>query len=571
MLLQPLINIAEICAKKNVTQVVISPGSRSAALTLAFARHPHIETYVIPDERTAGFIAIGMALASHKPVALICTSGTAASNYAPAITEAFFQEVPLVVFTADRPQEWINQYDGQTVFQQELFGKHVKRAYQLPADYTHPDATWFIERSLNEAINCCQISPQAPVHINVPIREPFYPTSTEVFEYDSNVRIIDRVDVIPQLSSDTWRQLLAIWKNSDRIMVAAGQQTLDSNLGKTLQSLQDEFGVLVVGDVISNLHGSFISKQDLFLQNKQLHTLLQPDLLITFGKSFISKNIKLFLRNNKPRYHWHIGLSENLIDTFQTLTHQIPTTASCFFTKLLEDIDFQAFREGDELAEKEADYLATWQQADLKASKVLFQTIGETTIFTELSVVQSLFEQLPNNCQLHLANSMSVRYANFVGINPNKQIEVFANRGTSGIDGCLSTAVGAALNTDRPVFLLIGDVAFFYDRNALWHPHLPNNLHIILLNNSGGEIFSMIDGPRQQPELQQYFQTQHHTTALRTAQDAGLSYYHCNSLENFQAVLPVFLQEKESNLLEIQTNITDNQALWELVKKKLQD
>lgn len=191
MSLQPVYDIAEICAKKGITHAVISPGSRSAALTLAFVRHPSIKTFIIPDERSAGFIALGMAQQLRKPVVTICTSGTAVYNLGPAIAEAFFQQVPLVVLTADRPPEWVAQQDGQTIFQRNIFGAHVKQSYELPVSRQHPDEAWHVNRIINEAVNLSLDLPPGPVHINAPFREPFYPASSgEIIRYSSDVRTI---------------------------------------------------------------------------------------------------------------------------------------------------------------------------------------------------------------------------------------------------------------------------------------------------------------------------------------------------------------------------------------------
>ncbi|HAO50082.1 MAG TPA: 2-succinyl-5-enolpyruvyl-6-hydroxy-3-cyclohexene-1-carboxylic-acid synthase, partial [Runella sp.] len=347
MILQSINNIAELCARKGVQNVVISPGSRSAALTLAFARHRSIKTKVIPDERVAGFVGMGMAQYSGQTVALVCTSGSAAYNLAPAVVEAFFQEIPLLVLTADRPKEWIHQQDGQTIYQNELYGKHVKKSFELPADYAHPDTNWYIERVLNEAINLSQTYPKGPVHVNVPIREPFYPTANEKITYDRNVRLVERLATQPTLSPETWHRLQEEFENTPRVLIAVGQLPPQSALWKILKEFSEEMGVPVLGDIISNIPAddAFVRHHDVCLRPKNHEQLadLQPDLLITVGDSFISKNLKLFLRKFAPARHWHIKPTEQLIDTFQTLSLQVPVEPVYFFQKLLEDIDYQQF------------------------------------------------------------------------------------------------------------------------------------------------------------------------------------------------------------------------------------
>jgi 2-succinyl-5-enolpyruvyl-6-hydroxy-3-cyclohexene-1-carboxylate synthase len=572
MILQPIIDIAEICAQKGVTNVVISPGSRSAALTLAFARHPDIHTVVVPDERVAGFVALGMAQQLGGTVALICTSGSAAYNLSPAVVEAFFQEISLLVFTADRPKEWTGQQDGQTMYQTELYGKHVKKSFELPADYAHADSVWFIERTINEAINLAHSLPQGPVHVNVPIREPFYPTVDEKFDYNKQVKIVERLDSQAILNTGTWHRLQAEWGSAERIVVAVGQMQPNLALMKTLQSLSENMGVVVLGDVIGNVpnNDQFVTSHDVFLgsQDAALFKKLQPDLLVTIGNSFLSKNLKTFVRQHKPAKHWHVKTSEALVDAFQTLTTIIPVSPDYFFSKLLEDLDYQQFVQNDSEDDERFDYQQFWLQTDREAKRKLHGFLKYEPRWNEFGVVANVLENLPQNTVLHLANSMAVRYANLVGVSENTQ--VWANRGVSGIDGCTSTAVGAALQTDKMVFLLTGDIAFFYDRNALWLSHVPKNLRIVLLNNSGGNIFRLIDGPSAQPELEQYFEFRHHTTAQRTTEDAHIGYDSITEQSDFQTIWTKFIQnDHQAKLLEIFTDPVANGEVFADYRKAM--
>jgi len=572
MLIQSINNIAEICARKGVQQVVISPGSRSAALTLAFARHLGIATKVIADERAAGFVALGMAQYSAQTVALVCTSGSAGYNLAPAVVEAYFQGIPLLIFTADRPKEWIHQQDGQTIYQNELYGKHVKKAFELPADYTHPDARWYTERVLNEAINLSQLAPCGPVHVNVPIREPFYPTANEEITYDHHVKLVERLPTQATLATDTWHALQGEFENAERVLIAVGQMPPNAPLWAILKELSEEQEVVVVADVIANVppDAVFVRQHDVFLKakNESLLAALRPDLLITLGDSFISKNLKLFLRKHPPARHWHVQDTDLLIDTFQTITTQIPVVPTYFFRKLLEDLDYQQFVQNDSDDTDRAAYRQNWLKAESQAKRALNHFLRHQTRWNEFEQVQQVVEQLPENCVLHLANSMPVRYVNLLGL--SQGAEVFANRGTSGIDGCTSTAVGAALMTNKLVFLLTGDVAFFYDRNALWHPHLPKNLRIVLFNNGGGNIFRLIDGPSAQPELEQYFETRHANNALRTTEDAGLAYQKLNEGDHFEEIWDHFLtQNDKAKLLEIFTDPVLNSQVFEAYRQEV--
>jgi len=561
-ILQPIINIAEILVTKNVTDAVISPGSRNAPLTIALARHPQINALSVSDERSAAFIAMGMAQVKNKPVAICCTSGSAAYNYAPAVAEAFFQEIPLIVLTADRPTEWIHQHDGQTIYQENIYGKHVKASYQVGADYSHPDARWHIERVMNEAINTANTFPKGPVHINIPLREPFYPSAEEqvVFERPRNIR---QHSSKASMSQETWEELLAQVEDYSKVMVIAGQDATNPEVNQALKGLQEEFGFVVVGDLIANTKGEFIANHDLYLG--QLDDSYAPELLITFGKSVISKSLKQYIRKHKPEAHWHVQSSTHVIDTYQSLTDIVSIAPEDFFKELLESLDLRAYKMGDE--EKSFAYQEQWFNLERKSSRYIHQVLSRTDTWNEFTTYYKVMENIPAGSQLHLANSMAVRYANYLHLSNINEVEVFANRGTSGIDGCVSTAVGAALATEAQVYLLVGDVAFFYDRNALWNNFLPSNLTIILENNSGGGIFRMIDGPSQQPELEPFFETAQKMKAKLTAEESNMEYLSATNFEQLENILTTIPQKStRARLFEIHTNSVENTAFFKKFK-----
>jgi 2-succinyl-5-enolpyruvyl-6-hydroxy-3-cyclohexene-1-carboxylate synthase len=568
-ILQPIVNIAEICARHHLKQVVLSPGSRCAPLTIAFVRHPQIQTRSISDERSAAFIALGMAQRIGETVGLVCTSGTAVLNYAPAVAEAFFQQIPLLIFTADRPAEWIAQQDGQTIYQRSIYGRHVKESYELPSDYTHPDAVWHTERIINEALQLTQIAPKGPVHVNVPIREPFYPTADETVVFDHQVRFIERLSEERVLSGTQWAELIQVWENSDKKLIVGGQYPYDLALLNALKPFPARFSTPIVGDLISNLHTlpDAIRHQDVFLSHlaPAEPAALQPDLLITYGQSVLSKHLKLFLRKYRPYQHWHIQADGPVADPFQTLTRIIPLEPLHFFRQLSCHPDFQRLLQLEKMA-LNTDYYRRWQNQNRKAEHFLGQFFDQQP-FNEFSAVNRVLQALPENSLLHLANSMPVRYANLLSLLSGKNIEVYANRGTSGIDGSTSTAVGSALTTDLPVVLITGDVAFFYDRNALWNNHLPANLRIVLLNNHGGNIFRLLDGPSRQPELDDYFETKQTLNASNTAADAGMAYFSCENGKALEEMLPQFICVKDRGaILEITTDGKVNASVFAAYK-----
>ncbi len=611
-LLQPIINAAELLYQKGIREVVISPGSRSAPLTLAVVRHGKFSIHVVADERAAGFIALGMAQQSRlngqfRPVAIICTSGSAVYNLAPAVAEAFFQEIPLLLLTADRPHEWLGQQDGQTMHQTAVFGANVKRSYDLPADYAHPDAAWAINRLLNEAMNQTTAYPPGPVHVNVPLREPFYPRADEPFVYES-VRVIDALPTEQHLPAPVWASLLDEWNGTERKLIVLGQLPYNPALLAVLGQISDELGIPIVGEITANLPGDtatpgrFITRTDVFLgsTDRDFRETLRPDLLITAGLSFLGRNIKTFLRQHPAKRHWHIGpATDRIADPFQSLTTLIAAEPLAFLQKLFNDLDYQRFLQGDDDDETDPfPFQNRWQAADNQAGRIVSQTLQhDVDAATEWAAVDAVLAALPTDSILHLANSMPVRYANLCGLDMSQRVAVSANRGVSGIDGCLSTAIGAALTTDKIVTLLIGDVAFFYDRNGLMPQLVPPNLRVILFNNHGGHIFRMIDGPSQQPELETYFETDQPLTAERTAADADLVYVACNRIADVPGLLPDFFASgrdrsgrdrsgrdrsgrdrsgrdrfgERAKLLEIKTDKLVNQAGFRQYKQRVAD
>ena len=303
MRLQPIFDIAELCARKGVTQAVLCPGSRCAPLTLAFTRHDDFQVKTISDERSAAFIAHGIAQQLQCPVILVCTSGSAAYNFAPAVAEAFFQQTPLVIFTADRPKEWIDQYDGQTIRQENIFGGHVKKSFSLPEDYEHTDAVWYVHRTINEAINLSNEFPKGPVHVNIPLREPLYPAKNEKIAFSKKLKVttVEKTSIV--LQDNEIEELQQKLDGFSKVLVVAGQHDFEDLLVKALDKFSSSNQAPVIGDILSNLHSNqnVIRYSDTFLSScgDDVQRSLQPELLITFGKSIISKQTKLFLRKLK--------------------------------------------------------------------------------------------------------------------------------------------------------------------------------------------------------------------------------------------------------------------------------
>ncbi len=566
---QPIFDIAELCVRKGVTEVVLCPGSRCAPLTLAFARHPRINKRIFPDERSAGFIGLGMSQRMKTPSVLVCTSGTAAYNFAPAVAEGFFSKTPLVVFTADRPPEWIGQQDGQTIFQQEIFGKHVKKSFSLPDSYEHPDSQWLINRIINEAINLAQAEPKGPVHINAPFREPLYPTAEEEIQYSNIVRCIDPLTTSFSITETQKEKIKEGISKYHNILVVSGQNDFDTELIQTIDQFTSLHPFPVVAEIISNLHPveKVIRHADLFLgqASDAVKKTIRPDLLITFGDSVLSKNLKVFLRNYSPAEHWHIQPNGTAADTFQQVSHVFETSAKEFFNFLISVASPESFEN-----QKQRNFFKFWEIEERRLLRSMNDFFAAPE-FGELEFVKELINALPENVHLHLANSMSVRYANFIGLNASqKSVKVHANRGTSGIDGSTSTAVGHAFDSKEHHILLTGDLAFFYDRNAFWHNYPIPNLRVVVLNNHGGIIFGMIDGPSKLPEAEEYFITRQRLTAKKLCEEFDFTYLQLDSRRKVKNLLnDLFDFDGRTKILELETDTTSNRTIFTNLKQQL--
>jgi len=552
-------SLAELCALKGVRNVVVCPGSRSAPLTLAFLRNKLFTCRTFSDERSAAFIALAMAQQTKKPVALICTSGSAAYNFAPAVAESFFQQIPLLVFTADRPKEWIDQLDGQTIRQQGIFGHHVKRSYELPQDYSHADSIWHANRIVNEAVNLAEALPQGPVHINAPFREPLYPaTASEAPRIIPRNMEVDSSSL--HLSDDQWVELVKSMDTFRKILIVPGQQVPSQTLLENLTAFYTRHHCPLAGDILSNFHGLpfFCRHADTILgqpveANQQA---LQPDLIITFGKSLVAKNLKLFLRAHKPAAHWHLQPEGEVADTFQSLTRIIRVSPDYFFAQVTSKLNVNNARQP---------FATLWEQHETRANHAV-KTFMDSQAAGEFAFLSKVLREIPTSSNLHLANSMSVRYANLIGLLPEQQgVTVYSNRGTSGIDGCSSTAVGHALTSDNANVLITGDQAFFYDRNAFWHNYSLPNLFVVLINNHGGIIFNMINGPAHLPEAEEFFITRQALHARPLAAEFGFSHEQASttSLPDF------FTSNGNVKILEMESDQALNKKIFETFKKQI--
>ncbi len=535
-------HLAEICYQKGIEHIVISPGSRNAPIILAFTNHPKINCLSIVDERSAAFFALGMAQQSGKTVAIACTSGSAALNYAPAISEAYYQHIPLLVLTADRPTEWVDQADSQTIRQKDLYANYIKKSYELPQTIYNSDDLWHADRVVNEAIDLCQYGTPGPVHINLPFKEPLYQGYDEEIE---SPKIISTTVVNPILVAKEIQKLATVWNSSSKKLILSGVIQPNSDLNSILAEISNDPSVTVLSENISNLnHTSFnpcIDRTLATLKEEEIEKF-EPDLLISIGNQIVSKKIKAFFREHKPVEHWHIDTSHLFLDTFQSLTKNIPVKPEYFFNKLSEHI----------IPNKRSNFSEIWEQK-YHHSIQKHDEFLKNCEYSDLKVFDLLLNSIPKNSNLQLANSTPVRYSQLFDV--RNDITYNSNRGTSGIDGSLSTAAGAAYESKKPTTIILGDLSFFYDSNGLWNNYLSDDLKIILINNGGGGIFRFLDGPSDAESFETFFETTHHLNAEGIAQTFRVQYQSATNMDEIKQEIKKLYHpdNKKVGLLEIFT------------------
>lgn len=549
-------SVVLLCLEKGINHIVISPGSRNAPLTIGFTHHPEMKTYSVVDERSAAFFALGIAQQIQKPVALVCSSGSAVLNYYPAISEAFYSDIPLVVISADRPIERIDIGDGQTIRQRNVFENHILYSANLYSEYvpdstlTDPkliqkqrEATKHNQQEINKALNEA-LSGQGPVHINVPFYEPLYNTTVEKLV---NPIIVEEPVKSMELTEDYLQPFINIWNSAKRKLVIVGVLQPNTIEQQFLDTLGEDPSVLVFTETTSNLHHpNFFTRIDNIIGSLDDNGFknLQPELLVTIGGMIISKKIKAFLREYQPDQHWHID-PKKAYDTFFCLNKHFKVPVNYFWKQFLPQSSTVA-------SDYQKEWLAVRTQRDLKHQEYI-QDMG----WCDFKAFDRILSRLRPGSQLQLGNSSTVRYVQLFDI--DKTLKVFCNRGTSGIDGSTSTAVGAAVGSAMPTTLITGDLSFFYDSNALWNAHLPKDFKIIVVNNSGGGIFRILPGDKTSQAFETYFETVHNLDASHLCKMYGLAYFSAeNESELAEAQDAFYAVNDRPCLLEIKTPRIEN-------------
>ncbi|MFH0758544.1 MAG: 2-succinyl-5-enolpyruvyl-6-hydroxy-3-cyclohexene-1-carboxylic-acid synthase [Bacteroidota bacterium] len=520
-----------------IRQVVICPGSRNAPLTQLFTADKHYSCHSIVDERSAGFVALGMARELGEPVAVVTTSGTAVLNLAPALAEAFHQNIPLVALTADRPLEVIPRFNNQWLDQEAPYYTFSKGFLQLPGEVTQREEMEQMMVLVERLVCSASESPAGPVHINVTLAEPLYDKlPAPMLEKGMPVPGKRMAEVRQETDEAHFPEVTA---GPDRkLLVLAGMGSPNEPVREKLERLLHCRQAAVVAENIANLPGEgFCANPDLILAGtgEKEREKLRPDLVISFGGQVVSKRLKLFLQSRPDLKHTEI--TGDVLSFMERLTGQDPPG--------------EGFRNR---------YQEAWDSA---GSAVLARARKkmDALAFCNLSVTDRILSALPEDAVLHLGNSGAIRYSQ---LSPRRTAQhCYANRGTSGIDGCVSTAVGAAMVSGRMHVLLVGDLSFVYDSNAMWNRNFPENLRIVVINDGGGGIFRLLDGPDKMDFFEEFSVTHHPVSLEMLGQSFGRVVRRAAGFQELEQELADLLQPGSTgSVLEVDTSGSENSLIF---------
>lgn len=549
--------------------IVLSPGSRNTPLLIAAEARTSLSKIVIPDERTAAFFAMGIARVTGRPVALACTSGTALYNYAPAVAEAYYQKIPLIVITADRPACWIDQDDSQTLRQSGALDHIVKRSFDIPVDSVgvrkaanpemRSERHWFVNRTANEAYNCTVTGQPGPVHINIQLDSPL----GEIIDIrPQDERIITQV---PPSTAMTGDQALEIARELEgkRVLVAAGFMGYDERLDNALRKFMSFPEAGIMAEVVSNLH----LQADAYEIDSMLSCLteterdeIRPDIVISIGGALVSRKLKEFIRRSEGTEHWKLGDSGDSSDCFQRCTRYFDSAPSEFFERIGDALVSLHGQKKDDAGE--GGYREILHGLRERTDRINADFCRELP-WSEFSALRTVFENLPEQSTVFLSNGTPIRYAQlFIKSLPERCI---GNRGVSGIEGTNATAAGVAFATDSDTILVTGDLSFSYCPQILALKQLCERLKIIVVNNGGGGIFRFIPQTRDLRIREEYLCAAPLLPLEKLADAYGWKYLRAESGSELETALKEFLAMRHS-LLEIRA---DGQLSAEILRRYL--
>ena len=567
-----------------IKYVCISPGSRNTPLTLAFANNKKIKSYVLVDERSTGFFALGLAKASNSPVAIVCTSGTATAEFYPAIIEAYQQRVPLIVCTADRPPELLDVGANQTINQINLYKNHIRWFVDIGLPEPTVRRLKHIKSTARRAVYESFIKSKGPVHLNFPFRKPFEPEfHTDEVEMNiidfaktngNNRKILIESYERKNLKNEKWfKDIAGFLMTVKKGLIIAGPENYNPEFPKNLVRLAARLNYPILADGCSNIRFGnhekdlIISNYDAFLRSDSFVKKIKPDFILHFGRTITSKALDTFLdKCNAPRY-----MINDYGDWFDPSNKSL-AAYDCkpyIFCEWMNE-----FLEEENFIRNTEDWLNIYLTADKKTGKTKVQLIDNSPSFDEPCIISQIINELPDNSQVMISNSMPVRDFDYFASNTEKKLTIFNNRGASGIDGINSTALGIRCGSSKITVLITGDLAFYHDLNGLLAAYKYSlSLIIILINNNGGGIFEILPISNYGRIFKDYFIAPLNLDFSHFVKAYKGNYKKIKDRKNFQKTFKEFLKKKNFSVIEIPTDSKKSLLLrkkfWKDVSKKM--
>lgn len=525
--------------KYGVKHVVMSPGGSDIPIIHSIENDSDFVCYSVVDERSAVYFGMGVAQQTNSPVACVCTSGTAVSNYLPGMTEASFQNVPIVAITADKNPRYLGQLEIQKTNQINIFGDVCRKAVELPIIQSTEDE-WYCERLIAETLVELTHKGTGPVHINIPIVE-----NNAIYDVETLPDVKD-IQIIPAYATqDEWARVQKELANAKRIMIVVGQNVhYSKELIKNIEMFYKHYNCMISVESLSNLDcdGTIHTYPITEMKKGNLTQNLVPDLVISIGNNIASYGLKPFLRNHRKEFkHWAVDSEGRIRDVFNGLRKVFECPELIFFSKMNELAKDTTHNDGL--------YFNTWKELYDKIVIPEFE-------FSNFYVAQQLSKVIPENSILHTAILNSTRVMQFFEL--AKGVKCYSNIGALGIDGCMSTFMGQAACTSELAFLLIGDLSFFYDMNSAGIKHVGNNVRVIMLNNGGGSEFHFMMGRKKIPTINDHICAEHHKIAEGWVTSLGYKYYSASTKEELDAILPKFVEKSDAPMfIEVMTDMEE--------------
>lgn len=534
--------ILALMKKFGISNIVASAGTRNISLVFSALQDDFFKCYSIVDERSAAFFALGLIQTTRKPAAIVCTSGTATCNYLSAVTEAFYQHLPLLVLTSDRNHYYLNQQEDQCIPQQNLYHDVLKKMVDLPIVRDDLDF-WYCDRLVNEALLELDHREKGPVQINYQV-DPKYPVLGGDFIIDQpvlpNVRKIDRI--MADDDDVKWEDLSQELKDK-RVLLLYGQNLpIDSDEVNLINDFCERYDVVVANEHITNRHVNSSIKSAVILSMIDWNEYC-PDVVITMGGHRMVDPKDSFRSLKERINHWHVSRDGNVSDPFHCQTKIIECSQKFFFRKM------------SSLSQKCAHpYLAEWRK--METEKIKRTPTSEDFSYSGVYAIKRLVESIPKGSLLHISNSNSIRLATYFDV--PEFVDVYCNRGTCGIDGSLSTYVSQSYITNKRSFMIIGDLSFFYDMNAFWNHYINGNTRVMLINNSGGAILNF--GAYKKVNVSGKdvnTAATHDASAKGWVESRGFEYLCAHNKEDFDIAFNKFVVEKSDSpiLFEVFTDM----------------